>query len=194
MALTVDLETGRSAFCDSVTGFVRAVDGFSEWELMGASRCHGWTRLDVAVHVLAGWQEMLGGFVSPVDAAPTVDAASYWPAFDAESADPDPVVPLMAQRRRTAAYLRPGSAREQLRDVGDAVLRGAASCVDRHHLWQGHVFTVGDFLAIWAVEDALHQLDLLGDEPVPASAMDLTRATVAELDGAALVGRLPAEG
>lgn len=194
MALTVDLATGRTAFADSVTAFVRAVDGFAEWDLLGASRCHGWTRLDVASHVIAGWQEMLGGFVSPVDDVPTVDAASYWPAFDEEYDDPDPVVPLMAQRRRTAAYLRPDSVRAQLRDVADAVLRGAASCPDRHPMWQGHVFTAGDFLTIWAVEDVIHQADLLGDEPLPPSALDLARATVSELGGAALVDRVPAPG
>lgn len=191
MALTVDLQTGRTAFVDSVRGFLDAVDAFDEWELLASSRCHGWTRLDVAVHVLAGWQEMLGGLVSPVADPPTVDAASYWPAFDEEYADPDPVVTLMAQRRRTAAYLRPGSAREQLHDVAGAVLRGADSLAQGRYRWQGHVFTAGDFLAIWAVEDAIHQLDLRGDVPVPASALDLSRATVAELDGAALADRLP---
>lgn len=193
MVLTVDLETGRTAFAESVTAFVRAVDRFSEWDLLGSSRCHGWTRLDVVVHVIAGWQEMLGGFVSPVDDAPTVDAASYWPAFDAEYSG-DPLVALMAQRRRTAAYARPDSAREQLHDVADAVLRGAAACVDGPHLWQGHVFTAGDFLTIWAVEDVIHQVDLIGDEPAPSSAFELARATIAELDGAALAGRLPAAG
>ena len=194
MALTVDLETGRTAFADSVRGFVDAAEAFDEWGLMGASRCHGWTRLDVVTHVVAGWQEMLHGFVSPVDGPPTVDAASYWPAFDEEHADPDPIVPLMAQRRRSGAFLRPDSAREQMRDVAAAVLRGAASCTDGHRLWQGHVFTAGDFLAIWAVEDAIHQLDLLGDVPVPPTALDLARATVTELDGASLADRLPEEG
>ena len=67
MGLTIDLETARTAFRDSVTSFVRAVDDFDEMALLGSSRCHGWTRLDVVVHVIGGWQEMLGGFVSPVD-------------------------------------------------------------------------------------------------------------------------------
>ena len=191
MTLTVDLETGRTAFADSVRGFVAAVDGVDEWSLLDVSRCHGWTRLDVVVHVIAGWQEMLGGFVSPVTDDPTVDAASYWPAYDAEAAD-DPLVPLMAQRRHTAAHLRPESARAQLRDVAGAVLRGAAGCSDGRLRWQGHVFTAGDFLAIWAVEDAIHQLDLLTTEPVPPSALELARATVKALDGAALADRLPA--
>ncbi|WP_243057733.1 maleylpyruvate isomerase N-terminal domain-containing protein [Nocardioides sp. SR21] len=190
MALTIDLETGRTAFVDSVRGFVAAVDGLDEWALLGASRCHGWTRLDVVTHVLAGWQEMLSGFVSPVDDQPSVDAASYWPAFD-EVDDDDPVLVLMAQRRRTAAYARPDDARRELRDVADAVLRGAASCADRPLSWQGHVFTAGDFLTIWAVEDVLHQLDLLTDPPVPSSALDLASATVAALDGAVLADRLP---
>jgi len=189
MALTVDLETGRRAFVESVRGFVAAVDDLDEWSLLGSSRCHGWTRLDVVVHVVAGWQEMLGGFVSPVDGPPTVDAASYWPAFEEQEAD-EPLDALLGQRRRTTAYARPDSARAQMHDVADAVLRGAASCADRHLLWQGHVFTAGDFLAIWAVEDAIHQLDLLGGRPVPSSALSLAGATVAELDGRALVGRL----
>jgi len=119
----------------------------------------------------------------------TVDAASYWPAYDQEEAG-DPLLDLLAQRRRTAAYARPDSARQQMRDVADAVLRGAASSTDRHYLWQRHVFTAGDFLAIWAVEDVIHQLDLLGARPLPASALRLARATVAELDGIALVDRL----
>lgn len=190
MDLTVDLETGRTAFRDSVGGFLAAVDDLHEWALLGASRCHGWTRLDVVVHVLAGWQEMLGGLVSPTEAEPSVDAASYWPAFDAEYAG-DPLDALMGQRRRTAVFARPDSAREQLRDVADAVLRGAASCVDRPLRWQGHVFAAGDFLAVWAVEDVVHQVDLLTDTEVPTTALDLARATVAALDGAALADRVP---
>jgi hypothetical protein len=190
MALTVDCETGRAAFSQSVAAFVRAVDGLGEWDLLGASRCHGWTRLDVVVHVVGGWQEMLGGFVSPVEDPPTVDAASYWPAFDAEYAG-DRLETLLAQRRRTAAYLRPDSVREHMHEVADAVLRGAASCSDRHLRWQGHVFTAGDFLTIWVVEDAIHHLDLVSTEPVPPSALDLARATVAALDGGSLADRLP---
>jgi hypothetical protein len=194
MALTVDLETGRRAFSESVTSFVRAVDAFSEWDLLDVSRCHGWTRLDVVVHVVAGWEEMLGGFVSPVDGPPTVDAATYWPAFDEEYGGGDPLVPLLAQRRRTAAYARPDTAREQMHDVAAALLRGTAACAEGHYLWQGHVFTAGDFLAIWAVEDAIHQLDLRSDEPVPPGALELARATVAELGGGSLAGRLPEPG
>src|SRR6478735_978744 len=124
MALTVEIEVGRQAFTESVESFLRAVDGFDEHGLLGASRCHGWTRLDVVTHVIGGWQEMLGGMVSAVDAEPTVDAASYWPGF-AEEYGGDPIGTLMAQRRRTTVYGRPSGACEELHDVGAMVLRGA---------------------------------------------------------------------
>lgn len=183
MGLTVPFDDGRAACAESIQAFVRAVDGFSEHDLFGASRCHGWTRLDVAVHVLNGWHEMLGGLVSAVDAEPTVDAATYWPAFAAQFADDDPVGTLMAQRRRSAAYARPSSATEHLHDVASALVRGVADCDDGQYLWQGHVFTAGDFLAVWAVEDVVHHLDLLSDQPAPANALLLARATIEGLLG-----------
>ena len=190
MSLTVDLPTGRTAFVESVTSFVSAVDATDEWDLLGSSRCHGWTRLDVAVHVLAGWQEMLGGMVSPVDDPPTVDAASYWTAFADTEAD-DPLLTLMAQRRRTAAYSRPSAASEQLHEVADAVRRGAESLPDRPVAWQRQVFTPGDFLVIWAVEDVIHQLDLVTDAALPPTALELARATAADPGGATLADRVP---
>src|SRR4051794_38680850 len=110
MALTVAVDPARAACTASVDGFVRAVEGLSEYDLLASSRCHGWTRLDVLTHVLAGWQEMLGGMVCQVDDDPTVDAASYWPAFADGYADADPVAVVMSQRRRTSAFLRPASA------------------------------------------------------------------------------------
>lgn len=183
MGLGVALEEGRTACAESVEAFVRAAEGFSEHDLLGASRCHGWTRLDVVVHMIAGWYDMLGGLVSPVDSEPTVDAATYWPAFATAYHADDPVPALMSQRRRSAAYVRPASATEQLRDVADAVTRGVTACGGGPLLWQGHVFTTGDFLAVWAVEHVVHHLDLRSDEPAPASALRLARASVESLVG-----------
>jgi hypothetical protein len=192
MPLSVPLDEARPACVESIEAFVGAVTGLDELALLDASRCRGWTRLDVVVHVIAGWQEMLGGLVSVVDDEPTVDAASYWTAFAEEYADGDPVLDLMAQRRRSAAYARPGSAVAQLTDVAEALLRGVRALADVRLLWQGHVFTAGDFLAAWAVEHAVHHLDLLlpdpDDHPVPASALRLTRATVEALAGGPLPG------
>jgi hypothetical protein len=179
----VALDDGRVACAESVEAFLAATDAFSEHELLDSSRCHGWTRMDVVVHVVAGWQEMLSGLVSVVDSPPTVDAATYWPAFAAEYGSEDPVSTLMSQRRRTAAYARPSSAVLHLHDVAAALLRGIAACRDASYLWQGHVFAAGDFLTVWAVENAVHHLDLLSGIPVPATALRLTRATIEALAG-----------
>lgn len=183
MAYTVGLEEGRTACAESVDAFLAAVDGFDEHALLASSRCHGWTRMDVVVHTIGGWQEMLGGLVAIVDDEPTVDAASYWPAFAAEYGSGDPIPTLMAQRRRTAAYARPDSARAQLRDIGGYLRRGVELMGERRCTWQGHVFAPGDFLATWAVENVVHQLDLLSEEPVPGSALALARSTVEALAG-----------
>ena len=191
MGLTVALDAGRAACIDSVRDFVRAVDATDEYDLLGASRCHGWSRLDVVTHVLAGWQEMLGGLVSPVDGEPSVDAASYWPAFAAEYGGQDRVTPLMAQRRRTATYLRPASAVEHLHGVAAVLLRGTEDLRDRHYRWQGHVFTAGDYLSIWAVEDVVHHLDLLTAVHAPAGALSLARQTVEALAGSGLPPEWP---
>lgn len=126
--------------------------------------------------------------VSPVDDEPSVDAASYWSAFATEYSTGDPVPALMFQRRRTSAYARPASATAQLRDVAAAVRRGVVSRDDRRCLWQGHVFAAGDFLAIWAVEDVVHHLDLLSDEPAPVNALRLARLTIETLIAQPLPG------
>lgn len=186
MGLTIALEEARPACVDSIEAFLRAVDSIGEIDLLGTSRCHGWTRLDVVVHVVAGWQEMLGGLVSVVDLDPTVDAASYWTAFATQYATDDPVPVVMSQRRRSAAYARPSSATAQLSDVASALLRGVNACEDSRFLWQTHVFTAGDFLTVWAVEDVVHHLDLLAYEPPPDAALKLARATIETLAGETL--------
>ena len=183
MELTIVPAAARPACAESVRALLRAVDGMSELELLDVSRCRGWTRLDVVVHLVGGWHEMLGGLVSPVDGPPTVDSASYWTAFADAFVDDDPVPTLMAQRRRTAAYARPAAAVEQLRDVGAAVLRGIDAMPDRRCLWQGHVFEPGDFLTVWAVEHVVHHLDLLSEEQPPSDGLRLARRTVEALLG-----------
>lgn len=188
MSLTVPFSDARTACVESIDGFVGAVDALGEYDLLAGSRCHGWTRLDVVVHVIAGWQEMLGGMVSVVDEAPTVDAASYWPAFAAEFSSDDPVPALMAQRRRTATYVRPADVVDHLHELAGAVRHGVLAGADRPCRWQGHVFTAGDYLAVWAVEDVVHQLDLRTDAPAPDAALRVARATVEALVGESLPG------
>ena len=184
----VALDEGRVACSESIDGFLQAVDSFSELELLDASRCHGWTRLDAVVHVMSGWQEMLGGLVSPVDGEPTVDSSTYWTAFAEAYGGEDPVEVLMAQRRRTAAYARPTLACDQLQDVAAAVVRGVDAFGDRRCLWQGQVFAPGDFLTIWAVENVVHHLDLRSTVPAPVAALSLARSTVEAIAGSPLPG------
>jgi len=186
MALTVTLEEGRAACAETIRGFVRAADGLTEHELLDVSRCHGWSRLDAVTHVISGWQEMLGGLVSVVDAEPTVDAATYWSAFADAYGGEDSVSLLMAQRRRTSTYSRPESTREHLRELAAALVRGVDAFGDQRCLWQKHVFAPGDFLAVWAVENVVHHLDLRSVEPAPANALALARATVEALAGTPL--------
>ena len=181
MSFTVPVGDARVGFDASVTAFSDAVASLPEWDLMASSRCHGWTRLDLNAHVVAGWQEMLGGFVTPVDDDPTVDAASYWTAFADMTSESDRVAVLMAQRRRAAAYTRPSALVEQLRDVAGAVLSGSRTMGARAYRWQGQVFAPGDFLAIWAVENVVHHLDLLVDDPPPPTGLTLARATIEAL-------------
>ena len=50
--------------------FVTAAESFSEYDLLWASRCHGWSRLDAVVHVRAGLEEMVGVCAAQVDDPP----------------------------------------------------------------------------------------------------------------------------
>ncbi len=181
--LTVDLDTGRRTCRESIHGFLAAVHSFSEMDLLGPSRCHGWSRLDVVVHMIGGWHEMLAGLVCEVDAPPTVDAASFWTAFADEDSGEDPVLLIMSQLRRTAAFARPAAVVAQLRDVADAIQHGVEDLDGRQRCWLGQVFAPGDYLAVWAVEHVIHQLDLLADVAVPAGALEVARATVEALAG-----------
>ncbi|MGL5816448.1 MAG: maleylpyruvate isomerase N-terminal domain-containing protein [Phycicoccus sp.] len=183
MQLSVAHDEGREAFAESVEVFVAGCGGLGEYELLGSSRCHGWTRLDVVTHVLAGWQDLLGGLACRSDASATVDAASYWAAFADDQAGVDPVLLLMAQRRRTAVYSRPSAALAQLGDVAEQLAGAVAALLPGRHRFQGLVLTSGDLLASWAVENAVHHSDLLVAGPASASALRLVRATAEALLG-----------
>jgi uncharacterized protein (TIGR03083 family) len=188
--LTVSLAEARPAFTDQVRAFVAAVDGLDDHQLLAASRCHGWTVLDVLVHVRGGLEEMLRGFTAPTADPVTHDAATYWTAWAAAATD-DPIDGVLWTRRTASAYRRPRSALPHLRDAADAVLTAARLLVDTPVRFQGQVLAAGDFLTIWIVELAVHQADL-GRElelPVPPpAALRLTRATIEALLGALPTG------
>lgn len=182
--MNVDHAGGRAAFLDELDAFTGCARSLSDLQLMAASRCTGWTVGDVIVHVHLGLQEMLLGLVGRTAEEPDTDASSYWRIALPSNEDADDVAGMRFVRLVSGAYLRPsGAVRHMLPTVEG--IRAAVTALDRGAIrFQGHVLASGDFLATWAVELALHHLDL-GREltlPRPApSALHLARLTVEAL-------------
>lgn len=157
--------------------FVAAAASYSDYDLLGPSRLHGWSRLELVVHARLGLEEMAGVCAAQVDDRPDHDAASYWASFAED--DDDRVPHIMWMRRTASAYNRPDGALRHLDDVA-AILRIALARMPDHPvLFQGKVMTSGDFLATWIVELAVHQLDLGADAGHPSEdALQVVRRTV----------------
>jgi Mycothiol maleylpyruvate isomerase N-terminal domain len=184
----VDHARGRDAFVAQLDTFVAATGRLGERQLLATSRCLGWTVADVVVHVHLGLQEMLLGLVSRTDAAPDSDAAAYWRApvpGEGDWLDGTRFVQLMA-----ASYRRPSGAVRHLRPTAEGVRAAASALTPGAVRFQGQVLSTGDFLATWAVELAVHHLDLDRSDSKPAAdALRLTRETVQALAG----GTFPAD-
>ena len=130
--------------------------------------------------------EILVGFASPTDRPADTDLVAYWRACCA------PGEPDLGHARFTrlvaSAYARPSGAVRHLHLTTGAALRlGRAADPGQRLAFQGHVVTMEDFLAIWAVEAAVHHLDLtveLPQAPPPAPAsLEVTRNTLDALAG-----------
>lgn len=183
----VDHATGRAAFLSGLAGILDVAEALDDDQLLAASWCRGWTVGDVLVHVHLGLQAMLLGLVSSTEAEPDTDAAGYWRAFppDAEPT-PDHLGQLQFVRRMSAAYRRPVGLVAHLRQTADGVRAAAAILPEAPVPCQGMVLDSGDFLTAWAVELAVHQLDLGRDlalAPPAPDALGLARATVEHLAG-----------
>jgi hypothetical protein len=103
--LSYDHATAVGLLRPQLDAFVAAAESFSDYDLLGASRVHGWSRLEAVVHVRAGLEEMVGVCATQVEAEPDHDAASYWASFAAD--DNDAVPQILWMRRTAAAYSRP---------------------------------------------------------------------------------------
>lgn len=186
----------RDAFLGALSGLADVAAGLDDDALLTTSRCRGWTTGDVLVHVHLGLQEMLLGVVTPTDAEPDTDAASYWrvpaPATDpgpGTDAETDRIAGTQFVRRLGAAYRRPRGVVAHLRPTVEGLATAVAAMPDGAVRFQGHVLSSGDFLATWAVEVAVHHLDLAPEldlAPPAAPALALGRATVQALAGGAL--------
>ena len=178
--MRVGHEAGRDAFLDALDTFMDDIGQLGDEDLMASSRCLGWTRADLILHVHLGLQEMLHGIVTPSDATPDTDAAEYWlsdPPGEADRLDGMRFVRLVG-----AAYRRPTGVTKHLTPTATAIRGAVKRQAEERKSFQGHVMTSGDFLATWAVELAVHQLDLESKAPA-AKALRLARETVEALNG-----------
>jgi uncharacterized protein (TIGR03083 family) len=185
----VDHDAGRSGFLDGLKALLAVADGLDADQLLATSRCRGWTVGDVLVHVHLGLQEMLLGVVSPTDRAPDTDAASYWCAPIGPHPAASPVGHVRFVRAMGAAYRSPTGIVAHLRPTADALAAAVESLPAGAVTTQGQTMRTGDFLATWALELAVHHLDLGAEltlaSPAPG-ALTLARATVEELAGGPL--------
>ncbi|TQM45310.1 maleylpyruvate isomerase N-terminal domain-containing protein [Pseudonocardia cypriaca] len=188
--MQVDHDAGRTGFLDGLKALRATADGLDDGQLLAASRCRGWTVGDVLVHVHLGLQEMLLGVVSPTDRAPDTDAASYWSTPTGLRCAAGPVGHVRFVRAMAGAYRRPTAIVAHLHPTADALAAAVEVLPDGVVATQGHAMRTGDFLASWALELAVHHLDLGAEltlSPPAATALALARTTVEELAG----GRLP---
>jgi Mycothiol maleylpyruvate isomerase N-terminal domain len=179
-------QRARDAFVAAHTVLDELAASLTDEQLLAASRCRGWSVCDVLCHLDFGNQEILVGFASPTDRPADTDLAAYWRACCA------PGEPDLGHARFTrlvaSAYARPSGVVRHLHLTTEAVLRLArAADADRRLEFQGHVVTMEVFLALWAVEAAVHHLDVtveLPDAPPPAPAsLRVTRETLDALLG-----------
>ncbi|MEU8813016.1 maleylpyruvate isomerase N-terminal domain-containing protein [Actinoplanes sp. NPDC048796] len=178
----VDPDEARSAFLGQMDLLIGTAAALSDQALLAPSRCTGWTVSETLVHVHQGLQEMLLGCVTATDARPDTDAASYWRDFTpAEPAQPD-IAGIQFVRRVAAAYQRPSDLLKHLTPTIDGVRAAVLTRKPSAVRFQGHVLPWGDFLATWAVELAVHHLDITTSPP-HAPALRLARRTVEALAG-----------
>jgi hypothetical protein len=169
-----------TALTTQVEAFTRAAASLSDWELLAASRLHGWGRVEVVTHVRLGLEELVLGS-APTGQAPDREAATYWSGHP-DDRDDDPVPHVLWLRRVASAHQRPSAAVRLLERAGEGVRTWLGALGDGVATFQGVRMTTGDLLATWVVELAVHQLDLdLADDVPPGLAW--TRATLEALAG-----------
>ncbi|WP_424216835.1 maleylpyruvate isomerase N-terminal domain-containing protein (plasmid) [Streptomyces sp. BI20] len=174
-----------------------AVAALSDADFARPSGCAGWLVRDLACHLVIDAQDVLITLATPVDAAPTHNAADYWrPAPQPPGTAPgeDPLAALTV--RLAAAYGQPALLLHHLDDVGAAAGRAAALAdPDGRVGTQGFVLTVRDYLDAYVLEWTLHHLDLIAHLPTlpppdPAGPRR-SRALLEEVLGAPLPSSLP---
>jgi len=180
----------RAILGDELDRLRQIVAGVSDAEIGRATGCEGWRVADLLVHLRLGTEELLRGWAMPSDDPADRDYVTYWQDWPAHG--PPSFADLRWIWANSASYATAASLRRHFDDVlaaGAAVSRQAPGGRLR---FQGHVLAADDLLAMFAVEFAIHHLDLLvalPDRPGPVpAALDLAANT---LDGL-LGGQHPA--
>lgn len=174
--------TASERVAHQIAEFVTAVSSLTDMQLLAPSLCHGWSALDLIVHVRTGLEEMAIGAVRTTD-EPDHDAASYW-AHRPGDRDADPVPHILWLRRVAAAYARPSAAVRHLEAVSRAATCVVGSMSEGTVEFQQKRMRTGDFLGTWVVELAVHQLDFVIEqhEPLGLDWARLTLEAIAETD------------
>jgi Mycothiol maleylpyruvate isomerase N-terminal domain len=148
------------------------------------SGCAGWLVRDLVCHLVIDAQDVLITLVTPAEAEPTRNAATYWDVSHTAPTGDDPLDALIP--RLAAAYGDPGLLKFHLDDLGSAAGR-AAVLADRaaRVSTKEQVLTVGDYLSAYVLEWTLHHLDLIARRPSaaapPAETLAAARALLEEI-------------
>ncbi|WP_330288233.1 maleylpyruvate isomerase N-terminal domain-containing protein [Streptomyces sp. NBC_00576] len=175
-------------FSRSWTALLTAVAEIPDEDFARPSGCTGWLVRDLVCHLVIDAQDVLITLVTPTEAEPTVDAATYWDVRTEPPTGDDPLDALIP--RLAAAYGEPALLKFHLDDVGSAAGRAAQLADPAVRVGtRDEVLTVGDYLSAYVLEWTLHHLDLIAylPQPVqtpPAETLAAARASLEAIAGA----------
>lgn len=175
----------RTVLTAQIQAISEVVDGLSDADLVRATGCEGWRVADLVVHLQLGGADLLIALAERTDAAADRDFVSYWQDWPPNSPA------TFADLRRTwavaASYATAAGLRRHFADVVSAASNASRAAPAGRVRFQGHVLEVEDLLTTWAVEFALHHLDLLveidGRQGPRPEALDLVALTLDRLLG-----------
>lgn len=187
--LSMRLEEARGLFLRQLVAFRDACQDLEDFELLEASRCRGWSRLELIEHVRDGLAQMAATTAAFTNSPPDHDAATYWSSHP-DDRDANPIAHVIWLRRTASAYGRPTAALHRLRDVADTLAAVVSQAPERTVLFQGKAMSTGDFIATWIAELAIHQLDLATTADTPVG-LPFAKRTIEAVTDADLPDELP---
>ncbi|MFC4116599.1 maleylpyruvate isomerase N-terminal domain-containing protein [Nonomuraea zeae] len=172
-------------FSRSWTALRAAVAELPDEDFERPSGCRGWLVRDLVCHLVIDAQDVLITLVTPADAEPTVNAATYWQLVEPPTGE-DPLDALIP--RLAAAYGEPRWLKFHLDDVGSAAGRAAELADPAVRVsTRDEVLTAGDYLSAYVLEWTLHHLDLIAHLPSaaqpPAETLAAARAALEQITG-----------